>query len=147
MVSQFKRAEREFQSLAPLAEQADGSKGVSYTGTRPVTAPVFASWELRRLAANSEQNSGDARLFKRLKTSLRWPKIYEIHVKAKKGCVFFSGEWQRRVSHGILMSATTRCRDKIHLTTSTTSTTLPSQVPMGSAHAGAFNYGKSLLKL
>lgn len=38
MVSQFKRVEKEFQSLAPLAEQADGSKEVSHTGTRPVTA-------------------------------------------------------------------------------------------------------------
>lgn len=38
MVSRFKRVEREFQSLAPLAEQADGSKEVLYTGTRPVTA-------------------------------------------------------------------------------------------------------------
>lgn len=74
-------------------------------------------------------------------------KIYEIHIKANKVVFFSSGEWQCRVSHGILMSAMTRCRDKIHLTTSTTSTTLPSQVPMGGAHADAFNYGKSLLKL
>lgn len=61
-----------------------------------------------------------------------------------KGLCFFLGGRQCRVSHGILVSAMTRCRDKIHLTTSTT---LPSQVPVGSAHADAFNYGKSLLKL